>query len=113
MAFLLRVIFSVRFIAAGNLQHAVSDEVLTRSVALNNCLDDIFRNICIVGKQLLRILRQAVAAIAKARVIVVATNARVKAHAVNNLLRVQALHLCVGIQLVEVGNTQCQIGIAE
>ena len=46
MAFLLRIIFSVRFIAAGNLQHAVSDEVLTHSVAFINCFDDVFRNIC-------------------------------------------------------------------
>ena len=42
-----------------------------------------------------------------------AANARVKAYAVDNLLGVQSLHLGIGVQLVEVGNAQCQIGVAE
>ena len=96
MTFLLRIVFSVRFIATRNLQHAVSDKVLTRSVALNNCFDDVFRNICIVGQQLLRILRQAIAAIAKA------------------LVEEPSLLCCsISVQLVEIGNAQCQISVAE
>ena len=42
-----------------------------------------------------------------------AADARVKAYAVNDLLRVQALALRVGIQLIEIGNAQRQIGVGE
>lgn len=62
-AFLLRIIFSICFIATGNFQHTLSDEVFTRSVAFNNRFDDVFRYVCIVRQQLLGVLRQAVTAI--------------------------------------------------
>ena len=42
-----------------------------------------------------------------------AADARVKTYAVNDLLRVQALALRVGIQLIEIGNAQRQIGVGE
>ena len=42
-----------------------------------------------------------------------AADARVKAYAVNDLLRVQTLTLRIGIQLVKVGNAQRQIGVGE
>ena len=42
-----------------------------------------------------------------------AADARVKAYAVNDLLRVQALTLRIGIQLVKVGNAQRQISVGE
>ena len=42
-----------------------------------------------------------------------AANTRIKANAVDDLLGVQALHHSICIKLVEIGNAQCQIGIAE
>ena len=42
-----------------------------------------------------------------------AADTRIKANAVNNLLGVQPLALCIGVQLIEVSNTQSQIGIGE
>ena len=42
-----------------------------------------------------------------------AADARVKAYAVNDLLRVQTLALRVGIQLVKVGNAQRQISVGK
>ena len=42
-----------------------------------------------------------------------AANTRIKANAVDDLLGVQSLHFCICIQLVEIGNAQCQISVAE
>ena len=38
---------------------------------------------------------------------------RIETNAVNNLLSIQPLHLSVGIQLIEIANTQSQIGVGE
>ena len=51
--------------------------------------------------------------IAKARIVVVAADTRIKANTVNDLLGVQTLTFCIGIQFIEVSNTQSQIGICE
>ena len=108
-----KLIFLIVAVVPGQLQHAVSDEVLAGAVGLHNGLDEIFRHIGVVCQQLLRVLGQAVAAVAEAGVIVMAADARVKTYAVNDLLRAQALALRVGIQLIEIGNAQRQIGVGE
>ena len=41
------------------------------------------------------------------------TDTRIKADAVDNLLGIQPLHLCIGIQFIEVANTQSQISISK
>ena len=50
--------------------------------------------------------------VAEGRIVVVTTDTRIKADTVNDLLGVQTLTFCVGIQLIEVSNAQSQIGIA-
>ena len=42
-----------------------------------------------------------------------ATNTRIKANTINDLLGVQALAFCISVQLIEVSNTQCKISIGE
>ena len=42
-----------------------------------------------------------------------AANARIQTDALDNLLGVQPLHLCIGIQLVEIADTQGQIGVGK
>ena len=42
-----------------------------------------------------------------------ATDTRIKADTINNLLGVQPLAFCVGIQLIEVSHAQSQIGVSE
>lgn len=42
-----------------------------------------------------------------------AADTRIKANTVNDLLGVQTLTFCIGIQFIEVSNTQSQIGICE
>ncbi len=41
------------------------------------------------------------------------TNTRIQANTVNDLLCVQSLHLGIGIQFVEVADTQCQISVGK
>lgn len=59
---LIELILCIVTIVASELQDTVSDEVLTSSIALNNSLNQVFRHICIICQQLLRIFRQAVTA---------------------------------------------------
>ena len=40
-------------------------------------------------------------------------NARIKADTVDNLLSVQPLHLCIGIQFIEIADAQSQISISK
>ena len=42
-----------------------------------------------------------------------AANARIKANAIDNLLRVQAFALRIGIQLIKVSHAQRQIGVGK
>ena len=42
-----------------------------------------------------------------------AADARIKADTIDDLLSVQTLALCIGVQLIEVGNAQSQICIGE
>ena len=60
--YLIFIILCIVTIVASELQDTVSDEVLTSSIALNNSLNQVFRHICIICQQLLRIFRQAVTA---------------------------------------------------
>ena len=56
-------------ITAGNLQYTVRDKVLAGPVALYDGLDQVFRDILVVGQQLLGIFGQAVAAIAEGGIV--------------------------------------------
>ena len=91
----------------------IHDKVLAGGVALNDGFDQVLRHILVVGQQLLGVFGQAVAAVAEAGVVVVGADARVHAHAVDDLLRVEALHLRVGVQLVKVGDAHVQVGVGE
>lgn len=42
-----------------------------------------------------------------------AADTRIKADTVDDLLSIQTLTLCIGVQLIEVSNAQCQISIGE
>ena len=94
-------------------QHAVGNEVLAGAVGFHDGLNQVFRHIGVVRQQLLGVLGQAVAAVAEAGIVVVAADARIQADAVDDLPGVQALALGVGVQLVEVGHTQRQIGVGK
>ena len=96
-----------------HLQHLVGDEVLAGAVGLHDGLDQVLRYVPVVGQQLLGVLGQAVAAVAEAGVVVVAADARLQAHAVDDVAGVEAADLAVGVELVEVGHAQRQVGVGE
>lgn len=109
----IKLVVAAVTVITGLLQYAVCNEVLAGHVGFHDGVNKVFRHILVVGEQLLGVLRQAVAAVAKARVVVMGADARVEAHAVDDLAGIQALGLGVGVELVEVGDAQCQIRVGE
>ena len=96
-----------------HLQHLVGHEVLAGAVGLHDGLDQVLRHVLVVGQQLLGVLGQAVAAVAEAGVVVVGSDARLQAHAVDDVAGVEAADLAVGVELVEVGHAQRKVGVGE
>ena len=96
-----------------HLQHLVGNEVLAGAVGLHDGLDQVLRHVFIICQQLLGVLGQAVAAVAEAGVVVVRSDARLQAHAVDDVAGVEAADLAVGVELVEVGHAQRQVGVGE
>ena len=96
-----------------HLQHLVGDEVLAGAVGVHDGLDQVLWHVLVVGQQLFGVLGQAVAAVAEAGVVVVRSDARLQAHAVDDVAGVEASHLAVGVELVEVGDAERQVGVGE
>ena len=96
-----------------HLQHLVGDEVLAGAVGVHDGLDQVLGHVFIICQQLLGVLGQAVAAVAEAGVVVVAADARLQAHAVDDVAGVESSHLAVGVELVEVGHAQRQVRVGE
>ena len=94
-------------------QYRIGDIVLSRAIALHNRLNQVLRHIGVVRQELFGVLRQTVATIAEAWVVIVCADTWIQAHTLDDCLRVQALHLGIGVQLVEVAHSQCQIRIGE
>ena len=87
------------------MKHSVSNEIFSCTVTFYNRLYQVFGNIGIVCQQLLGVLGQAVAAVAKRRVVVVCADARIEADTANDGLGIKTLHFGVGIQFVEIADT--------
>ena len=94
-------------------QNAIGNKVLACAVGFDNRLDEVFRHVLIVCQELFGVFRQAVASVAEGRIVVLRTNTRIETHAVDDVLRVQAFHLGVCIEFVEIAHTECQIGIGK
>ena len=65
------------------------DVVLSGAVGVDDGLDQVLRHVLVVGQQLLGVLGQAVAAVAEAGVVVMAADARLQAHALDDLRGIQ------------------------
>ena len=110
---LLFAIACIGLICVGDFEHAVRNEVLTGAVTLDDRLDQVLRDILVVREELLRVLREAVAAVAEGWVVIEVADARVEADAVDDLPGVEALRLGVGVELVEVGHAEREVGVRE
>ena len=96
-----------------HLQHLVGHEVLAGAVGVHDSLDQVLRHVPVVGQQLLGVLGQTVSAVAEAGVVVVAADARLQAHTVDDIARVEPANLAVGVELVEISYPQRQVGVCE
>ena len=110
---LLLVVACIGLICVGDFEHAVCDEVLPGAITLDDRLDQVLRDVLVVREKLLRVLREAVAAVAEGWVVIEVADARVEADAVDDLLGVEALRLGVGVELVEVGHAEREVGVRE
>ena len=92
-------------------ENHVSDVVFPRAVRRDDGGDKVLRHVAVVREKLLRILREAVAAVAEGGVIVEIADARIEADTFDDLRRIQAAHFRIGVELIEVGHTESEIGI--
>lgn len=106
------VLFPIAVVAR-HLEHPVCNEIFAGAVGLHDGLDEIFRHILVVGEELLGIFRQAVAAVTKAGIIIMCANAGVEADALDDMPGIKPLHLGAGVQFIEEGNAEGQIGVGE
>ena len=95
------------------LQHHAGNVILALVIGGNGGADDPVRDVAEVCHQLPRVLRQAVAAVAERRIVVVCADARVEAHAVDDLARIESLELAVGIELVEIAHAHGEIRVGK
>ncbi len=91
----------------------VGDEVLTGAIALDNGSHHVLRNLVVVGQELFGVLGQTVATIAEAGVVIVVTNTGVEAYTSYDRLGIEALDLCIGVELIEIADAQGKVGIGE
>lgn len=107
------VVLAVAVVVAGPGENLVGYEVLAGAVGVDDGLDEVLRDVVVVGEQLFGVLREAVAAVAEGRVVVVRADAGVETDPVDDGAGVKALHLGVGVQLVEVADTEGKVGVGE
>ena len=100
-------------VVAGLLQDALGNEVLAGAVGVHDGADEVAGHLVEVGPELLGVLGQAVAAVAEGGVVVVVADAGVVAHPLDDLAGVQAPELGVGVQLVEEGHPEGQVGVGK
>ena len=101
------------FVIASLAKDLVGNEVLTGAVALDNGGHHVLGHVGIVGQELLGVLGQAVAAIAKRWVIVMGADAGVETNARDNGLGIEAFDFGIGVELVEVAYAQSKVCIGE
>ena len=89
------------------------DVVLSRAVGVDDGLDEVLRHVAVVRQLLLGVLRQAVAAVAEAGVVAVAADARLQAHALDDLRGIQPARTSIGVKLIEASHAQRQICVTE
>lgn len=104
---------AVAAVVASFVQHRVGDVVLAGAVTLDYRLDQVLRDVGVVGQELLGVLRKAVATVTEGRVVVVGAYAWVEADTFDDGLRVKAFDFSISVKLVEVADPQGEVGVGE
>ena len=94
-------------------QDLLGNEVLPGAVGCHNGGNDVIGGVLVVGQQLMGVLGQAVAAVAEGRIVVMGADSGIQAHALDDLACIEAVELGIGVEFVEEGHTQGQIGIGK
>ena len=87
------------------LSNHVGDMLFSDVVSIDNGGNHGFRDALVVGAELLGVFREAVAAVAKGRVIIMVADARVETNAIDNVFSVEFLRHGVGVEFIEVGDS--------
>ena len=95
------------------LQHHAGNVILALVIGGDGGADDPVRDVAEVCHQLPRVLRQAVAAVAERRIVVVCADARVEAHAVDDLARIKPFEFTIGIELIEIAHAHGEIRVGK
>ena len=82
-------------------------------VGFDDGFDEVLRDVFIVGEELFGVFGEAVAAVAEGRVVVVGADARVEGDTVDDVFGVETFGLGVGVELVEVGDAEGEVGVGE
>ena len=91
----------------------IGDKVFTRRIGVYDSRYKVLRHVRIVGAKLLCVFGQAVAAVPERRVVIVIAYSRVERYALYDRLRVETFKFGVGIEFVEIGDPQREIGVGE
>ena len=86
----------------------VCNVLLPCFIGLHHRADHGFRHIPVIGQKLLRILGQAVAAVAEGRIIVEIADAGIIAHALDDIGGMQPFFLGVGVDFIEISHPDGQ-----
>ena len=100
-------------VGAGDFEYAVGNEVFSGTVALYDGLDQILGYVLIVREKLLGVFREAVAAVAEGRVVIVVADARVEADAFDDGGSVEAFYFGVGVEFIKIRYAESQVGVGE
>ena len=93
-ACIIAVIISIAIVTS-LLKNGISDIVLSCTVTLNDCLNQVLWHIGIICQELLGILWQAIATITEAWVVIVGTDTWIESNSIDNGLGIESLDLGV------------------
>lgn len=104
---------AVAAVVAGLVKNCVGNIILAGAVALDDGLNQVLRDIGIIGQKLLGVFRKAVTTVTEGWVVVVCANAWVEADAFDYCLCVKPFHLSVCVEFVEIADAQGEVGVGE
>lgn len=82
-------------------------------VGFDDGFNEVLGNVFVVGEELFGVFGEAVATVAKRRVVVVGADTGVERDAIDDVFGVETFGLGVGVEFVEVGDAEGEVGVGE
>lgn len=112
--FLCTIIILVGIVIITSLvEHTVGNEILSGSVTFHDGLNQVLRNVSIVGEQLLGVFREAITSVSERRIIIESSDAWIESYTIDNGFGVESFHFCISVQFVEIAYTQGEVGVGK